>query len=79
MLVHREAVDTQTEKVRAQYLADKCAVNVILNDELGPLFFAVVPVEDPEFWLDAFEREQDARDYIKRHSLVWDGQIDRAL
>ena len=41
-------------------------VDIYQTDETGEKVWAIVPEDDPEFWLDAFKRKQNAVSLCKK-------------
>ena len=53
-----------------QYLQDaNTRVYIKPNNDTGEWLFSVVVENSDDFWLDAFQTEQEAIDYINRNSL----------
>lgn len=62
----------------AEQLADlylkskKTRVYIDYNNELGQWLYSVVVSNSDAFWLDSFDTEQEAQNYIKQHNLKTD-------
>ena len=71
-LFHHTAVQKMktTEEIAGMYLADpKTRVFVNHNDETGEWRWAVEVKDSSGFWLDSFQTEAEANQYIAEHRL----------
>lgn len=71
-------MDLEMQRIKKE-LKNKSPVFIHLNDETGMIFYSVVLKSDPEFWLDSFETEKKARDFVKKHKLPCDDKVVSSL
>lgn len=59
-----------SEKLAEHYLKSKhTRVYIDHNNEIGEWLYSVVVVDSDAFWLDSFDTEKEAKNYIQEHGL----------
>ncbi len=64
-----KAMDAVAKEESASRVAKKVPVNIYYNDESGDWKWSVADANDPEFWIDSFETEQEAIDFCEKNGL----------
>ncbi len=62
-------MDAVAKEESASRVAKKVPVNIYYNDESGDWKWSVADANDPEFWIDSFETEQEAIDFCEKNGL----------
>lgn len=69
ILINREWELTLEERIE-QILILKPIVKIYKNNELHENYIYAIVIKDfPDFWLNAFKTEKEAKNYIKKHKL----------
>lgn len=62
--------DTVEDEIKSYLYDPKTKVYISYNCELGYNTYAVVVCNSNDCWLNAFDRKEQAREYIKQNKLI---------
>jgi hypothetical protein len=65
--------------IAEQIFRNKEPVYIKYNRRLGTWMYSIVPVSDPEFWLDSFLTEWAAKKFCEHNQLPLEGLLTHEI